>query len=87
MVLQVPDEPALQLYQAKLALAGLRHVPIREVDPPYTNQLTAIGLVPTADRSSIKKVLSSLPLLGAEAKAKALSSKEDRAPCAGSSAG
>lgn len=37
---------------------------IREVDPPFDGQFTAIGLTPLLDRSKVKKILSTLPLLG-----------------------
>lgn len=63
VVLAVKDEAALAALARRLALAGIAHVVIDEPDPPYLGQLTAIGLVPTADRALVKPLLSSLPLL------------------------
>lgn len=44
--------------------AGIEHVQVREPDAPWNGQMTAIGLVPVADRSIVKGVLGKLPLLG-----------------------
>lgn len=66
MVLAVATEADLLLIERKLQLAGIKHITIRESDPPYASQVTAIGLCPTSDRAAIKKVLSSVPLLGSE---------------------
>lgn len=64
VVLAVPNEAALLEIERKLSHAGIRHVAIREPDKPWNNALTAIGLVPVDDRSAIKRLLSTLPLLG-----------------------
>ncbi len=66
VVLAVPDESTLREYQARLERAGVPHVPIHEPDAPWNGQLTAIGLVPVADRAPLRPLLSSLPLLGKE---------------------
>jgi hypothetical protein len=50
--------------ERRLALAGIAHVAIREPDPPWDGALCAIGLVPVADRAVVRRLLSSLPLLG-----------------------
>lgn len=63
-MLAVRSEAELLDVAAKLQLSGVPHVCIREVDPPFTGQCTAIGLVPLADRSRVKKIVSSLPLYG-----------------------
>jgi len=47
----------------KLKSAGVLHIVVREIDPPYTGQATAIGIAPILDRKRIKPILSSLPLL------------------------
>ena len=66
VVLAVPDEATLREYHARLERAGVAHVIIHEPDPPWLGQMTAIGLVPIADRRALKPLLSSLPLLGKE---------------------
>lgn len=47
---------------------GIPHVSVREPDVPYNGALTAIGLMPVADRSAIKRIVSKLPLFGREDK-------------------
>lgn len=71
VVLSVENEAELRQIAGKLAKAGVKHCLIRECDPPYDGQCTAIGCMPTRERSLLKKILSSLPLLGG-------SSKEER---------
>jgi peptidyl-tRNA hydrolase len=68
VVLSVPDEAALLGIERRLQKEGVRHVAIREPDAPYLGALTAIGLVPLADKRRVKPILSSLPLLGKERK-------------------
>lgn len=63
VVLGVPTEHALRTLAKKLSLAGIAHVLIREDDPPYTAQCTAIGIVPLTDREIVKPYLKKLPLL------------------------
>lgn len=81
-----------QLYQIDKALskAGVSHITIREVDAPYEEQMTAIGLAPTNDRTKIRKILSKLSLLGKnmlppESRNTVCGSKPEEAPRAGSS--
>jgi peptidyl-tRNA hydrolase len=64
VVLAVGSEPALLVIERALQRAGIRHVSVREPDPPYHGQLTAIGLCPVVDRSKVKPILSRLALLG-----------------------
>lgn len=64
VVLSVSSELEIRVVAKKLQLAGIPHTIIQEIDMPWNGQITAIGLVPTADRAAIKKILSSLPLLG-----------------------
>lgn len=64
VVLSVPDECSLHLLERQLQRAGVQHVSIREPDAPWNGALTAIGLMPIADRSTVKPLLTRLPLLG-----------------------
>lgn len=66
VVLSVPDEPSLLAIESKLRRAAVGHITIREPDAPWDGAATAIGLVPVADRSRVKRVLGGLPLLGKE---------------------
>jgi peptidyl-tRNA hydrolase len=66
VVLSVPSEEALLDTERRLQKAGVPHVSIREPDAPWNGQLTVIGLVPTTDRTVIRKLTSSLPLYGKE---------------------
>jgi hypothetical protein len=63
VVLDARSEPGLAVVARKLAIAGIPHVVIHEPDEPYCGAMTAIGVVPLKDRSAIKKIVSSLPLL------------------------
>lgn len=65
VVLEVPDENALLELMPKLDSSGNSYVAFREPDPPYLGQVTAIGVRPTTDRSSLA-FLRSLPLYGKE---------------------
>ena len=58
MALHVPDEIALRQLDIKLDLAGIAHVVIVEDDGSWQ----AIG-IPPQERTGIRKVLSSLPLI------------------------
>lgn len=60
----MPNERQLREIARKLQLNGIQHVAIQEIDPPWDGQMTAIGIVPLSDRTQVKKILSSLPLLG-----------------------
>lgn len=62
MVLEIPNQTELILLEKRLSLAGIPHVLIREVDPPYDGQCTAIGVCPLSDRSVVKKLFSKLNL-------------------------
>lgn len=66
IVLSVENETELLRMAKMLQLNGVRHLLVREIDPPFTNQCTAIGVVPLAERVKVKKFLSELPLLGRE---------------------
>jgi peptidyl-tRNA hydrolase len=66
VVLSVLTEAALLLVERQLQKLGIAHVSIREPDAPYNGELTAIGLMPLADRSKVKPILSRLSLLGKE---------------------
>lgn len=59
VALHVDDEVELMEYHLKLKAAGLRHKLIIESD----GHAMAIGLEPTYDRPSVKKVLSKLRLV------------------------
>ena len=63
VVLSVPGEPELHVIAAALRAAGVRLLEVREPDPPWDGALMALGLLPVRDRSSIRQVLSRLPLL------------------------
>lgn len=63
VVLAVENEAQLLSIAKRLDAAGIEHKVIREVDEPYTGQHTAIGVFPVTDRSAVRKITSSLPLL------------------------
>jgi hypothetical protein len=63
VALAAPNETQLQVLGARLADAGIPFVPIVEGDGPYEGQLMALGLLPSQDRSAIRKVTSELPLV------------------------
>lgn len=63
VVLSVPGEPELHTVAEALRAAGIRFHEIKEPDPPWAGALMALGLWPVRDRSSIRQVLSRLPLL------------------------
>ncbi len=56
------DEVQLLEIGARLAQAGIAHVPIIEEDGEHAGHLMAIGCEPTIDRESMRRVLSALPL-------------------------
>jgi peptidyl-tRNA hydrolase len=64
VVLAVKSESALLVLERQFQKAGIQHVSIR--DPDLGGDLMAIGLMPVVDRTPIKKIVSSLPLLGRE---------------------
>lgn len=59
VLLEVPDEPALLHLASRVSHP---HVLVTESDPPYSGQATAIGFLPLADRTPLRKFLSNLPL-------------------------
>ena len=64
VVLAAESEGHLAVIAKDLASHKIPHTRIVESDPPLGGQLTAIGVDLLVDRSSIRKVVSSLPLLG-----------------------
>lgn len=66
IVLEVANEYTLRSIARKLQLSGIAHITIQEPDPPYGGQVTAIGVVPTTDKSKLKRILGELILLGSE---------------------
>lgn len=63
VVLSVENEHHLHQIADELAALRAPYVKICEVDPPFSGQATAIGVSPVADRKTLKKVISKLPLL------------------------
>lgn len=63
VVLGVKDEAALAALAGKLESSGIEHTQVREPDAPWCGQLTSIGCSLVVDRSVVRKVVSSLPLL------------------------
>ena len=53
----------LQTIERKLLEHGIPHRAVREPDAPWNGELMAIGIEPLEDRSRLKKITSSLPLL------------------------
>lgn len=66
VVLQVSHEAELYKVSTALSDAGIGSTLVVETDPPYSGQGMAIGCHPVRDRAQIRRVLSSLPLLGKE---------------------
>ena len=64
VVLEVNNESELLKISEQLQERNIKHRVIKEVDPPFTGQHTAIGLEPVQSRELVKKVLSRLPLFG-----------------------
>lgn len=62
--LGVNSEDELLSLIPKLDAAGVAYKLIRESDPPYNGQATAIGIVPTTDRKMLKPILGNLKLYG-----------------------
>lgn len=62
VVLAARDEAHLRDLHALFSAQGIDHKLIKEDDPPWLGQATAIGLAP-APRSAHRRLLSSLPLL------------------------
>lgn len=66
VVLSVEDEKHLRLIAKQLSIEGIPHVQVLEIDEPFDGQMTAIGIVPLLNRNIVRKIFSSLPLLGQE---------------------
>lgn len=64
VALAVPGEIVLRTVSDSLSRAGIAHHLIVEPDPPWCGQAMAIGVVPTADRDRVRRVLGGLPLVG-----------------------
>lgn len=86
-MLSIANEGRLIELAGKLQKAGIPHTLIREQDPPFDGQFTAIGIVPLRDRKRVKKIVSELPLLGSERCCNngSVGQTETQAPCASSS--
>ena len=65
IALHADDEDHLLEISAKLDAKGIPHHLVHEAmdDDQWPGQLMAIGINPTTERSRIRKVLSSLPLV------------------------
>lgn len=63
MALSARDERELLSVAERLCADGVRHVLIREPDPPHFGAATAIGIVPTADRATVKQATKRLRLI------------------------
>lgn len=62
VVLAVPDEASIENVARDLRSRGVRLVEVREPDPPWGNQLMALGLLPER-KEDLRRHLSTLPLL------------------------
>lgn len=62
-MLAVSTEESLRAVADSLSNHHVAYSTVVESDPPYTGQMTAIGVVPVRDRHTVKRCLSSLPLL------------------------
>lgn len=71
VVLQVPDVEGLGRIHSHLCAEGIPNTLVVESDPPYQSQPMSIGLELVRERESVRRVLSSLALLGKEASLKA----------------
>ena len=63
VILAVENEAALAALSSKLEEAKVEHTQIREPDAPWCGQLTAVGCGLVNDRTPVRKVVASLPLL------------------------
>jgi hypothetical protein len=63
IALMVDSEAELALLAERLELASVRHVAVREPDPPWSGALMAIGIPPLAESRAARRVLARLPLL------------------------
>jgi hypothetical protein len=63
VALAAKDEAHLESLEMALRRSNIPHCAIREPDPPWNGALMAIGIVPVADRSTVKPITGSLKLL------------------------
>lgn len=63
VALGVSSEADLLRIADRLHDRGIAHVLIREDAGPFEGQATAIGIPPVADRSAVRRVISSLALV------------------------
>jgi sirohydrochlorin ferrochelatase len=63
VALSVPDERALREVVRALGGLSVDHHLVVEDSGPFAGQATAVGVVPIADRSAVRKAVSSLPLV------------------------
>jgi len=63
VALAARDATHLEFVESKLQDLGIPHHAIREPDEPWNGALMAIGIPPVEDRNTLKKAVSSLPLL------------------------
>ena len=64
VVLAVPDAAGLRSLHSQLSAAGIPNTLVVESDHPYQSQPMSIGCELVRERGSVRRVLSSLPLLG-----------------------
>ena len=63
VVLGVESQEALEALGRELERSGVGFTRVLEPDPPWNGQLTAIGCDLVHDRTPVRKVVASLPLL------------------------
>jgi hypothetical protein len=63
VVLGVEDQAALEALGSELERSGVGITRVHEPDAPWNGQLTAIGCELVTDRATVRKVVSSIPLL------------------------
>ncbi len=63
IALSVAGEAELHKLAEHLDALDVSYAAVVESDEPYTDQLCAIGIEPITDRSVVRKVVSSLPLV------------------------
>ena len=63
VALSVANEAELRAIAEHLDALKVSYAGIVESDAPYAGQLCSIGIAPLTDRSTIRKVVSSLPLV------------------------
>ncbi|RKZ02831.1 hypothetical protein DRQ25_18275 [Candidatus Fermentibacteria bacterium] len=63
VALEADDESELHGLATKLAELGVAHVQVVEGEGEYEGQIMAIGVRPTSDLQSIRKVTGSMPLV------------------------